>query len=51
MENEKKDKTKSIKLYNISVSKYPCMWNESDWKLFVVKISITQYLHLYGHVI
>jgi hypothetical protein len=32
-EKWKKDKTKSIKLYNISIFKYTFMWNESNGKL------------------
>jgi hypothetical protein len=32
MKNEK-DKIKTMKLYNIRIFKYTCMWNESNGKL------------------
>jgi hypothetical protein len=32
-EKWKKDKTKSMKLYNINIFRYTCMWNESNGKL------------------
>jgi hypothetical protein len=34
---KKKDKTKSMKLYNISIFRYTSMGNESDGKLLKLK--------------